>query len=77
MIHIGIEMEPFRRDDDEAFLADIIGTGTHHNEEDAVEDGGSQYLNDTGDDNQTEQTTVQDDSAEVYTIHAYIYKHTH
>ena len=42
-------------------------------------DDGSQYLNDTGDgdDNQTEQTTVQDDSAEVYTIRAYIYKHTH
>ena len=72
-------MEPFRRDDDEAFLADIIGTGTHHYEEDAAEDDGSQYLNDTGDgdDNQTEQTTVQDDSAEVYTICAYIYKHTH
>ena len=68
-------MEPFRRDDDEAFLADIIGTGTHHNEEDAAEDNGSQYVNDTGDgdDNQTEQTTVQDDSAEVYTIRAYIY----
>ena len=65
-------MEPFHHNDDEAFLADIIGTG-----EDAAEDDGSQYLNDTGDDNQTEQTTVQDDSAEVYTIHAYIYKHTH
>ena len=51
-------MEPFRRDDDEAFLADIIGMGTHHNEEDAAEDDGSQYLNDTGngDDNQIEQT---------------------
>jgi len=51
----------------------------HHNEEDATEDDGSQYLNDTGDgdDNQTEQTTVQDDSTEVYTIRAYIYKHTH
>ena len=72
-------MEPFRRDDDEAFLVDIIGTGTHHNEEDAVEDDGSQYLNDTsdGDDNQIEQMTVQDDSAEVNTIRAYIYKHTH
>ena len=32
MIDIGNEMEPFRRDDDEAFLTDIIGTGTHHNE---------------------------------------------
>src|SRR6185312_3459239 len=79
LIHIGNEMEPFHRDDDEAFLADIIGTGTHHYEEDAVQDDGSQYLNDTGDgdDNQTEQTTMQDDSAEVYTIRAYIYKHTH
>ena len=79
LIHIGNEMEPFHRDDNEAFLADIIGTGTHHNEEDAAEDNGSQYLNDTGDgdDNQTEQTTVQDDSTKVYTIRAYIYKHTH
>ena len=79
MIHIGNEMEPFRRDDDEAFLAYIIGTGVHQYEEDAAEDDGSQYLNETGDgdDNQTEQTTVQDDSAEVYTIRAYIYKHTH
>ena len=60
LIHIGNEMEPFRRDDDEAFLEDIIGTGTHHYEEDAAEDDGSQYLNDTGDgdDNQPEQTTV-------------------
>ena len=72
-------MESFRRDDAEAFLEDIIGTGTHHNEDDAAEDDGSQYLNDTGDgnDNQTEQTTVQDDSIEVYTIRAYIYKHMH
>ena len=79
LIHIGNEMEPFRRDDDEAFLMDIIGMGTHHNKEDATGDDGSQYLNDTGDgdDNKTEQTTVQDDSAEVYTICAYIYKHTH
>ena len=77
LIHIGNEMEPFRRDDDEAFLADIIGTGTHHYEEDAAEDDGSQYLNDTGvdDDNQPEQTIVEDDSAEAYTICAYIYKH--
>ena len=67
-------MEPFCRDDDEVFLADIIGMGTHHYEEDVAEDDGSQYLNDSGDgdDNQTEQTTVQDDCAEVYTICAYI-----
>ena len=79
LIHIGNEMELFRRDDDEAFLVDIIGMGTHHYEEDAAKDDGSQYLNNTGDgdDNQTEQTTVQDDSTEVYTIRAYIYKHTH
>ena len=57
LIHIGNEMEPFHRDNDEAFLADIIGTGTHHYEEDAAKDDGSQYLNNTGDgdDNQTEQ----------------------
>ena len=68
-------MESFRRYDDEDFLADIIGTGTHHYEEDATKDDGSQYLNDTGDgdDNQPEQTTMQDDNAEVYTICAYIY----
>ena len=79
LIHIGNEMEPFRRHDDEAFFEDIIGTGTHHYEEDAAENDGSQYLNNTGDgdDNQPDQTTMQDDSAEVYTIHAYIYKHTH
>ena len=82
LIHIGNEMEPFHRDDDEAFLEDIIGTSTHHQEayeEDAAEYDGSQYLNDTsgGDDNQPEETTAQDDNAEVYTIRAYIYKHTH
>ena len=72
-------MEPFNRDDDEAFLVDIIGTGTHYNEEDAAEDDGSQYLNDTGDgdDNQPEDGSVQDDSADVYTIRAYVSKQTH
>ena len=77
LIHIGNEIEPFHRDDDEAFLEDIIGTG--HYEEDAAEYDGSQYLNDTGDgdDNQPEETTAKDDNAEVYTIRAYIYKHTH
>ena len=55
LIHIGNEMEPFRRDDDEAFLVDIIGTGTHHYEEDAAEDDGSQYLNNTGDGDVTRQ----------------------
>ena len=82
LIHIGNEMEPFRRDDDDAFLEDINGLGTHNQEayeEDAAEYDVSQYLNDTsdGDDNQQEEMIVQDDSVEVYTIHAYIYKHTH
>ena len=82
LIDIGNEMEPFRRDDDDHFLEDIIGSGTHHQEayeENAAGDDGSQYLNHTGDgdDNQPEEMTVQDVSAEVYTIRAYIYKHTH
>ena len=82
LIHLGNEMEPFRRDDDDAFLEDINGLGTHNQEayeEDAAEYDGSQYLNDTGDgdDNQPEETTAQDGNAEVYTIRAYIYKHTH
>ena len=79
LTHIGNEMEPFHRDDDEAFLENIIGTGAHQYKEDASKYDGSQYLNDTGDgdDNQPEEMTVQDDSIEVYTIHAYIYKHTH
>src|SRR6185437_615682 len=61
LIHIGNEMEPFRRHDDKAFLVDIIGTGAHQYEEDAAEDDGSQYLNDTGDgdDNQPEDGSVQ------------------
>ena len=79
LTHIGNEMEPFYRDDDEAFLENIIGTGAHQYKEDASKYDGSQYLNDTGDgdDNQPEETTVQDDSAEVYIIRAYISKHTH
>ena len=79
LIHIGNEMEPFRHDDDEAFLENIIVTGAHQYEEDASEYDGSQYLHNTGDgdDNQPEEMTVQDVSAEVYTIRAYIYKHTH
>ena len=83
LIHLGNEMEPFRRDDDDAFLEDIIGSGTHHQEayeEDAAEYDGSQYLNDTGDDDDNQpvnSVTVQDVSAEVYTIRAYIFKYTH
>ena len=82
LIDIGNEMEPFRRDDDDHFLEDIIGSGTHHQEaykEDAAEYDGSEYLNDTGDgdDGQLEEMAMQDVSAEVYGIHAYIYKHLH
>jgi len=83
LIHLGNEMEPFRRDDDDAFLEDINGLGTHNQEayeEDAAEYDGSQYLNDTGDDDDNQpvnSVTVQDVSAEVYTIRAYIFKYTH
>ena len=82
LIHIGNEMESFRRDEEDAFLEDIIGMGTHHQEayeEDAAEYDVSQYLNDTsdGDDNQPEEETLKDVSAEVYTIRAYIFKYTH
>ena len=79
LTHIGNEMEPFRRDDDEAFLENIIGTGAHQYKEDASEYDGIQYLNDTGDgdDNQPKEAPVQDDSAEVYTIRAYIYLNIH
>ena len=49
-------MEPFRREDDDSFLQDIIC----ESREDAEYDG-SQYLNDTGegDADQSKQMTVQ------------------
>ena len=55
-------MEPFRHEDDDSFLQDIIC----ENGEDAEYDG-SQYLNDTseGDADQSEQMTAQDDRAKV------------
>ena len=55
-------MEPFRREDDDAFLQDII----YESGEDAEYDG-SQYLNDAGEGNanQSEQMTAQDDRVEV------------
>ena len=64
LFHIGIEMEPFRRDDGEDFLQEIIGQGSHG------EYDGSEYLNDTGDgdDGQPKEMVVQDVSAEVYGI---------
>ena len=42
LFHVDIKMEPFRREDDDAFLHDIICESG----EDAEYDG-SQYLNDT------------------------------
>ena len=62
LFHVDIKMEPFRREDDDAFLQDII----YESGEDAEYDG-SQYLNDTGegDADQSEQMIAQDDTAEV------------
>ena len=71
LFHVDIKMEPFRREDDDAFLHDII----YESGEDAEYDG-SQYLNDTseGDADQSEQMTAQDDTAEVsIEIRTYIY----
>ena len=64
-------MEPFRREDDDAFLQDII----YESGEDAEYDG-SQYLNDTGegDADLSEQMAAQDDTAKVsIEIRTYIY----
>jgi len=73
MFHIGIKMEPFRREDDEDFLQNIIGQGRDG------EYDGSEYLNETGhgDANQPGKMVVQDVSVEVYRICTYIYKHLH
>ena len=62
LFHVDIEMEPFRREDDDAFLHGIICESG----EDAEYDG-SQYLNDTGegDADQSKQMTAQDDTTEV------------
>ena len=71
LFHVGIEMEPFRREDDDTFLHDIVCESG----EDA-EYNGSQYLNDIGegDADQSEQMTAQDDTAEVsIEIRTYIY----
>ena len=71
LFHVGIEMEPFRREDDDAFLHDIVcesGEGAEYND--------SQYLNyiGEGDADQSEQMATQDDIAEVsIEIRAYIY----
>ena len=71
LFHVDIKMEPFRCEDDDSFLEDIICQSG----EDAEYDG-SQYLNDTseGDADQSEQMTAQDDTAEVsIEICTYIY----
>ena len=75
LFHVDIKMEPFRREDDDSFLQDIIcqsGEDTEHD--------GSQYLNDTGegDADQSEQVAAQDDTTEAsIEIHAYIYVQLH
>ena len=71
LFHVDIKMEPFRREDDDSFLEDIICQSRED-----VEYDGSQYLNDTGEDDadQSEQMTAQDDTAEVsIEIRTYIY----
>ena len=71
LFHVDIKMEPFRREDDDSFLQDIICQSGEDTEYD-----GSQYLNDTGegDADQSEQMTAQDDTAEVsIEIRTYIY----
>ena len=71
LFHVDIKMEPFQREDDDAFLRDIIC----ESEEDAEYDG-SQYLNDAGegDADHSEQMAAQDDTAEVsIEIRTYIY----
>ena len=71
LFHVDIKMEPFRREDDDSFLQDIIC----ESREDAEYDG-SQYLNDTGegDADHSEQMAVQDDTTEVsIEIRTYIY----
>ena len=71
LFHVDIKMEPFRREDDDSFLEEIICQSREDTEYD-----GSQYLNDTseGDADQSEQMIAQDDTAEVsIEIRTYIY----
>jgi hypothetical protein len=62
--------------DEDEFLHNIMREGTNHPpflEDDALEDDGSQYLNDTGDGNDEQMEIAQEEvQAEVYEIHAYI-----
>jgi hypothetical protein len=61
-------------DDDEEFLHNIIREGTNHPpslEDDAHEDEGSQYVNDTGDGDEEQLEIAQEEvQAGVYGIHA-------
>jgi hypothetical protein len=60
-------------DDDDEFLYNIIHEGTDHPpslEDDAPEDDGSQYLNDTGDGDDEQMEIAQEEiQVEVYEIH--------
>ena len=74
-------MDPFQRDfEDKFIIQEMIQEGTQPEgcfQEDAPEDDGSQYLNDTGDgDAETlEEMHVEDVGAEVYGIRAHMSKH--
>ena len=72
LFHVDIKMEPFRHEDDDAFLHDIICESG----EDAEYDG-SQYLNDTGEAMLTSQSkwphkTIQPKLVLKF-VHTYIY----
>ena len=70
LFHVDIKMEPFRREDDDSFLQDIICQSG----EDAEYDGSQYYDTGEGDADRSEQMTVQDDTAKVIIeIHTYIY----
>ena len=71
LFRVGIEMEPFRREDNDAFLHDIICESREDTEYD-----GSQYLSDTGEGyaDLSSQMAAQDDTAKVsIEIRTYIY----
>ena len=75
LFHVDIEMEPFRHEDDDTFLHDIICESRED-----TEYYGSQYLSDTGegDADQLEQMGTQDDTAEAsIEILTYIYIQLH
>ena len=74
LFHVGIEMEPFRREDDDDFLHDIICEGEN------VKNDGSHYLNDTGEGDaaKSDQMAAQHDTTEAsIEICDYIYVQLH